>query len=101
MGPWLATSCRDYFDAVILSVQAGWRKPHPQIYAAALDKLGIGPSEAVFVGDSYRPDYHGPTQAGIRAFLIDPARATQAPDHARLESVLDLTDALAAVGQAR
>ncbi|MGH3294005.1 MAG: HAD family hydrolase [Trebonia sp.] len=96
-----AMGARDYFDALILSVQVGWRKPHPQIYAAALDKLGIGPSEAVFVGDSYGPDYHGPTQAGIRSFLIDPARATEAPDHARLESVLDLTGALAAVEQAR
>jgi hypothetical protein len=35
------------------------------------------------------------------ATLIDPARATDVPDHARLESILDLTDALTAVEQAR
>jgi putative hydrolase of the HAD superfamily len=96
-----AMGVRHHFDTVILSVQTGWRKPHPQIYAAALDELGIGPSQAVFVGDSYRPDYHGPTQAGIRSFLIDPARATEAPDHARLESILDLTDTLTAIEHAR
>jgi len=86
---------------VFLSVTTGWRKPHPRIFTAVLGELGIDASDAVFVGDSYRPDYHGPTRAGIRAFLIDPARAAEAPEHARLESVLDLTDALAAVGQAR
>lgn len=95
-----AMGIRRHFDAVILSVQAGWRKPHPAIFAAALDELGIEPEQAVFVGDSYRPDYQGPTQVGIRSFLIDPAHLSEVPDHARLESVLDLTSALTAMKRA-
>jgi putative hydrolase of the HAD superfamily len=55
-----AMGVRRYFDAVILSVQVGWRKPHPGIFTAALDELGIEPDDAVFVGDSCRADYHGP-----------------------------------------
>jgi putative hydrolase of the HAD superfamily len=58
------------FDAVVLSVDVGWRKPHPAMYAAALDALGITAAEAVFVGDSREADFTGPTAAGIRSYLI-------------------------------
>jgi putative hydrolase of the HAD superfamily len=92
-----AMGIRRHFDAVILSVQVGWRKPHPQIFTIALDELGIKAQQAVFVGDSYRPDYHGPTRAGIRSFLIDPAHVIEVPDNARLDSVLDLVSALKAL----
>lgn len=85
---------RQYFDAVFLSVTAGWRKPHPRIYAIVLAELGIDPSDAVFVGDSYRSDYEGPTQQGIESFLIDPSQTTNAPEHARLASIFDLPAAL-------
>lgn len=80
----------DRFDAVVTSVDFGWRKPHPKIYASALDTLGIEAEAAVFVGDSYEPDFAGPERAGIRAFLIDPHRRTTVPDERRLKSVLDL-----------
>lgn len=89
-----AMGVRRYFDAVFLSVTTGWRKPHPRIFAAVLGELGIEASDAVFVGDSYRPDYVGPTQQGIRSFLIDPDQATSAPEHARLSSIFDLPSAL-------
>ncbi|QGG95938.1 HAD family hydrolase [Actinomarinicola tropica] len=78
------------FEHVLLSVQHGWRKPHPSIYAAALDHFGVDPAEAVFVGDSYEADHLGPTDAGIRAFLIDPAGRHPVPSQRRLDSVLDL-----------
>jgi putative hydrolase of the HAD superfamily len=78
------------FDVVITSVDIGWRKPHPAIYSTALDALGIGATAAVFVGDTYGPDYVGPERAGIRAFLIDPDHRTPVPDPRRLASILDL-----------
>ena len=92
-----AMGVRGYFDAVFLSVNIGWRKPHPGIFTAALGELGIGPGDAVFVGDSYRADFEGPSRAGIRSFLIDPDQVMQVPDHARLSSVLGLSPALAAM----
>jgi putative hydrolase of the HAD superfamily len=90
-----AMGVRPYFDAVFLSVTVGWRKPHPEIYATVLRELGIEASDAVFVGDNYRPDYEGPTQQGIRSFLIDPEQLSKAPEHARLSSIFDLPAALA------
>jgi putative hydrolase of the HAD superfamily len=92
-----AMGVRSYFDAVILSVTVGWRKPHPGIFTAALSELGIKPRDAVCVGDSYRADFQGSAQVGIRPFLIDPGHVTKVPDHARLSSVLGLASALAAM----
>lgn len=94
-----AMGVRSYFDAVFLSVTVGWRKPHPRIFSIALSELGIKRGDAVFVGDSYRPDFQGPAQIGIRPFLIDPGHAAHVPDHARLSSVLGLPAALADMQQ--
>jgi len=91
-----AMGLRPYFDAVITSVEVGWRKPHPKIYATALGALGVDAGSTVFVGDSYRPDFVGPERVGIPAFLIDPHRKATVPDDRRLTSILDLPDRLQA-----
>ncbi|WP_052422849.1 HAD family hydrolase [Nonomuraea candida] len=85
------------FDAVVTSVEVGWRKPHPAIYDRALDVLGISASDAVFVGDTYGPDFAGPERHGMTAFLIDPHRREPAvPEERRLDSVFDLPGRLRA-----
>ncbi|MGY0234613.1 HAD family hydrolase [Longispora urticae] len=85
----------DLFDVVVLSVDVGWRKPHPRIYAAALAELGAEPADAVFVGDTHLADFLGPERAGIRSYLIDPRGEAPIPDDRRLSTVFDLPDALA------
>ncbi|MEO6318336.1 MAG: HAD-IA family hydrolase [Acidimicrobiales bacterium] len=82
------------FDAVISSVEVGWRKPHPAIYQDALARLEASPPDTVFVGDTRGPDYDGPRTMGMRAFLIDPDRRHDIPEAHRLMSVHDLTDRL-------
>jgi putative hydrolase of the HAD superfamily len=82
----------DLFDLVVLSVQVGWRKPHPEIYTAAMDRLRLKPENAVFVGDNYLADYVGPSQAGIRAYVIDPLGIADIPDDRRLRSVFEVAE---------
>ncbi|MEV0386009.1 HAD family hydrolase [Nonomuraea sp. NPDC050643] len=82
------------FDAVVTSVEVGWRKPHPKIYAKALGELGIEASAAVFVGDTYGPDFEGPERCGMAAYLIDPHRRAPVPEARRLRSVFDLPERL-------
>jgi putative hydrolase of the HAD superfamily len=89
-----AMGLRPAFDAVITSVEVGWRKPDPRIYAVALATLGIDAGAAVFVGDTYRPDFVGPERAGIAAFLIDPDRREPVPPDRRLDSIVDFPDRL-------
>jgi epoxide hydrolase-like predicted phosphatase len=46
-----AGSLRHLFDLVVESAVEGMRKPDPRIFNAACERLGIVPSEAVFLDD--------------------------------------------------
>lgn len=52
-------------DAVVLSADVGYRKPHPRIYQAALEALGLAPHEVLVVGDRLLEDVRGPKACGI------------------------------------
>jgi putative hydrolase of the HAD superfamily len=56
-------------DAVILSFELGARKPHPEIYNAALDAVGADPAAAVFVDDQ-AAYCDGAARLGIATRLI-------------------------------
>jgi HAD superfamily hydrolase (TIGR01549 family) len=56
-------------DAIVLSSEIGRRKPAPELYLAALDRLGVAPSEALYVGDRVSEDYEGPRRLGMRALI--------------------------------
>jgi putative hydrolase of the HAD superfamily len=58
-------------DAVVASGTHGKIKPHPAIFQAALERLGVSPSEAAMVGDSVEDDVDGARALGMRAFLVD------------------------------
>ena len=59
-------------DAAIGSGAFGRTKPHPTIFRAVLERLGVEPADAAMVGDSVEDDVEGARAAGIeRAFLLD------------------------------
>jgi len=62
---------RPWFDAVVISAEVGWRKPHPAIFATALERLGAAPGEALHCGDSFGDDVEGARASGIRPVLLD------------------------------
>jgi FMN phosphatase YigB (HAD superfamily) len=41
-----------YFDAVVVSGEAGVGKPYPEAFGPVVDALAVGPEEALMVGDS-------------------------------------------------
>lgn len=59
-------------DAILDSGLVGLEKPDPRIFALALDTLGVGPQEAVHVGDSVHADVDGARAAGVRALHFVP-----------------------------
>ncbi len=59
----------DALDAVVTSVACGWRKPHPRIFEATADALGVPLSALVHVGDDARTD-GGAGRAGARSVLL-------------------------------
>jgi putative hydrolase of the HAD superfamily len=58
-------------DAVVSSGVHGKTKPHPTIFRAALERLGVEPEDAVMIGDSVEDDVEGAQAAGIHALLLD------------------------------
>lgn len=83
-------------DAVVFSSEVGRRKPAPELYQAALDRLGVGAAEAMYVGDRFVEDYEGPRRVGMRAVLCTAlARAAVpagVPAIGRLEELLKLPE---------
>lgn len=60
-----------FFDATILSYEIGHLKIDPEMFTAALDRLGVKPHEAVMIGDSINSDIKSAQHAGVNAILID------------------------------
>jgi putative hydrolase of the HAD superfamily len=52
--PYQPFDLQERFDAVVISHQVGLRKPDPQIFALAADRIAVPPSECVFVDDVER-----------------------------------------------
>jgi putative hydrolase of the HAD superfamily len=60
-----------WFRSVTLSSEVGATKPARAIFARALERHGVDPTQAVHVGDSRVEDCEGARAAGLRAVLID------------------------------
>jgi len=67
-----ALGLRPYLDFVLDSGVVGVEKPDPRIFRMALERAGVAPHEAVFVGDLYSIDVLGARAAGLSAILLDP-----------------------------
>ncbi len=62
-----ATGLRPLLDIVLVSETEDLRKPDPRIFKLALERLGLAPQEAVFVGDNPAADIDGARNAGLLA----------------------------------
>lgn len=54
-------------DAMSVSCEVGYMKPHEQLYRHALEALDVDPAEALMVGDSLRADVAGAQALGMTA----------------------------------
>lgn len=81
---------RPYFDFVLDSTVVGIEKPDPRIFRMALERMGVEPEEALYVGDIYEIDVVGARGAGMRAVLIDPLGRWGELDCDRIAAVSEL-----------
>ncbi len=65
------------FHVMLSSFDHGYMKPHPSIFATALQRVDVAPNEAVMVGDSVPADVEGARRLGMRAILV--SRSGQQP----------------------
>ena len=61
-----------HLDFVLDSSVVGVEKPDPRIFRMALERAGVTPGEAVYVGDLYSIDVLGARAVGMQAVLLDP-----------------------------
>lgn len=67
-----ATGLAARIDFVLDSSRVGVEKPDPRIFRLGVERAGVTPGEAVYVGDLYSVDVLGARAAGLPGILIDP-----------------------------
>jgi putative hydrolase of the HAD superfamily len=69
---------RELFDVVVISGEVGLRKPQPEIYTLALERLGVSAHEAVLVDDG-SPNIEAAELLGLTGILhTDPGSTVAA-----------------------
>jgi len=87
-----SANLREFFDAVTVSADVGWLKPHPEIFFAALAALGVTPDEAVMVGDSLSVDVKGAMMIGMAAVWKRNGRRGRAGARPPIEPTYQIDD---------
>ncbi len=74
-----------YFDAIVISEEAGYKKPDPAIFELALNQLGVEPSEACYVGDHVENDMISAKKLGMKTIWVQP----QIQEHPAVDLCVD------------
>jgi len=80
----------DFFNVVVVSEAAGWRKPNPKIFHEALKALSVEADEAIFVGDTPSEDIEGAKRVGMKTICI-PSQFNSLEDMQRAPQRADYT----------
>ena len=88
-------AARRFFTSTVYSMDVGHAKPRPEIFATAVDCLGVPSSEILHIGNDERTDVRGALAAGFRAIRLDVVRDS-GPSEAEFvaRSFEDLTEYL-------
>jgi putative hydrolase of the HAD superfamily len=85
-----------YFDAILISELEEVRKPQPEIFHRAMNRLGVSAQHSIFVGDNPDADIVGAKNAGMRAiwkrsshWLEAKAAAATIDDLSEIPALLD------------
>ncbi len=67
-------------DYVIFSYEEGCRKPDLKIFEKITSKSGVSADKILHIGDKYKNDYLGATNAGMKAFLLSRDKNKMIPE---------------------
>jgi HAD superfamily hydrolase (TIGR01662 family) len=85
------------FDVVVVSGAVNKRKPSPEIFQKALEKLGVDASEAVFVGDTVDADIQGAKSVGMKTIFLERRSQKEAEHTYPDRTIKNLNELIAAV----
>lgn len=81
-------------NTIIDSHVVGVAKPDPRIFEIALERVGIGPEQAIHVGDSLYADVGGAEAAGVRPVHLDPYGFCDSDGHTHVRSLIEVLELL-------
>lgn len=87
---WEQTPFAGLFDSVVFSCSCGYRKPDPRLYLQACRELGIGPADALYVGDGTNDELAGAERVGMRAVQIGSSQPWSGKRITAIPQVLEL-----------
>jgi len=67
---WPETHLSSLIDVAIFSCSVGLRKPDPDIYQLAIQRLGVRPEQCLYVGDGGSQELSGALRFGMHPVLI-------------------------------
>jgi putative hydrolase of the HAD superfamily len=76
-------------DALVISSEVGYRKPHPEFFRAVCDSFELPPGRILCVGDDLENDVLGAERAGLHGLLLD--RRGRFEDRAGLAGLEEVT----------
>ncbi len=79
------------FRFVIFSCDVFAVKPEREIYISTAKKLGLKPSECIWVGDTLDADYYGPIKYGFNAVLLNREKKKMPKNVGQIKSLTDLS----------
>lgn len=59
------------FNGILLSSEAGWKKPSPQFFGIAMQRFSLSPANCIYVGNDLRDDVGGAREAGMKSVYIE------------------------------
>jgi len=89
------TGITHFFDHILISEAEGLKKPDPQLYLRACEKMSVAPEQVLFVGDHPRNDVEIPKQLGMKAIWVSNAVYDPPTEHdGVIQSVVELPSLL-------
>ncbi len=80
-------------ERVVISSEVGYRKPHPEFFRKACERLGLAAESVLVVGDDRENDLEGPIRAGLQAVLVERSAGGE-PDRSTLRELLEVAERL-------
>jgi putative hydrolase of the HAD superfamily len=89
-----------FFDVVVVSGAVNKRKPRPEIFQSALDKLGVDAASTVFVGDTVDADIQGPQVMGMKTIYIERRKQKEIEETCPDQTIKSLNKLIEAIAEA-
>jgi putative hydrolase of the HAD superfamily len=77
-------------DALVISSEVGFRKPHPRFFAAVCERFRVPAERILVVGDDPHVDALGATRSGLRGLWLDRRGKGQSGDELRIGGLSEI-----------